>query len=253
MPLTNSRIPADILNRMLESRAVLEIEEGRLRGDVANIEAEKAIKIDEVKRAFEAQVAEINLLYAETVALYAEERKGVQNEITNLTRALAALGHDGFKKPAPAKRNDEITPEAIYDYVVNALYRNRSGLSLVQIGEMLHGRGYIDPDKNRQSATGGIIGGMIRAGLIAKHNNVYVLADEQEAEQRQRVRSFLLKTLQGSDGMTTDELQRKAVAAGLMSQDGSRRRVRGILMGMSRGQHIERVPDSDVERFRVAA
>ena len=96
----------------------------------------------------------------------------------------------------------------------------------------------------------GIVGSMVRSGLVDKKNSTYILADEQDAMQRVRLRKFVISTLRNGT-MTVEQIENAVVQHGLLSNSEKKRRIRGLMLGLSNSNYVIREVVNDKEVFRI--
>jgi hypothetical protein len=237
-----------VIDNLNLSKDKLEQEAKKIRAEITSLETEKNEKIKKLFDEYNKKKEEIDLLYQETLLVVRNNFRDIQININNINRAICTLTRDSSKKETEKK----ISSEAIHDAIIIYLYQNQDGANKQKIANLLESKGYLDPNKNKNIVLGSILSNMQRIGLInCCKNDTYILANQQEASQRIKIRSLILKSLkESSDGLCIEDIEQRIIKTGLLNVS-DKRRIRGMLLGMSQGQYVTRVNVNNREIFRA--
>ena len=241
-----------IVKNLQDQRVILEQESTKHRLELSSLETEKNAKASYIKDKFQREIAELDSVYEETMTMVRTNMRQVSADISRIDRAISALVPHTSPKPSVTQQTakNKITPEMVQDAVVLHLFQNKNGVNIDTIADMLEQKGYLDPAKNRQASMAGIVGSMVRSGLVDKKNSTYILADEQDAMQRVRLRKFVISTLRNGT-MTVEQIENAVVQHGLLSNSEKKRRIRGLMLGLSNSNYVIREVVNDKEVFRI--
>lgn len=240
-----------IINNLETERMKLEQESTSCQLELSNLDSEKNVKASYIKDKFQRELAELDSSYEESMTMVRTNIRQLGADISRIDRAILALTSHASSKPVSTKtKTNKITPEMIQDAVVIYLFQNKGGVTLDILANMLEQKGYINPSKNRQLSIAGSIGYMVRSGLVDKKNNKYVLADEQDAMQRVRLRKFVMNSLQNGK-MTVKQIENAVVDEGILTNSEKRSRIRGLMLGLSNSNYVIREVVNEQEVFSL--
>lgn len=240
-----------IINNLETERMKLEQESTSCQLELSNLDSEKNVKASYIKDKFQRELAELDSSYEESMTMVRTNIRQLGADISRIDRAILALTSHASSKPVSTKtKTNKITPEMIQDAVVIYLFQNKGGVTLDTLANMLEQKGYINPSKNRQLSIAGSIGYMVRSGLVDKKNNKYVLADEQDAMQRVRLRKFVMNSLQNGK-MTVKQIENAVVDEGILTNSEKRSRIRGLMLGLSNSNYVIREVVNEQEVFSL--
>ena len=240
-----------IINNLETERMKLEQESTSCQLELSNLDSEKNVKASYIKDKFQRELAELDSSYEESMTMVRTNIRQLGADISRIDRAILALTSHASSKPVSTKtKTNKITPEMIQDAVVIYLFQNKGGVTLDTLANMLEQKGYINPSKNRHLSIAGSLGYMVRSGLVDKKNNKYVLADEQDAMQRVRLRKFVMNSLQNGK-MTVKQIENAVVDEGILTNSEKRSRIRGLMLGLSNSNYVIREVVNEQEVFSL--